>query len=360
MKKIGKILLWIVVILIGLPLAFLLFFWVRNTLYLGSADQQYTNYLDQNKEVLIEADRSAKDRGLLLDSTFYANQVFLLGESHGLADVQKIDQLLLLHLHQRAGLKYYIAEIDSLRADMLNRFLSETPKNDGLLKQFVRDIALRIPQQSSRQLYDKWSEIYDYNSRQPDSLKITVLGLDTDFDQNGYNRDSFMLVNFERIIQEKGLQNEKFYGLFGYFHVLQSPVSSFTLPFAARLKTSGLEAGQHIQSMICYSVDSEIYLPENESYPTPPDKRLDILNSDGPLMLVKGINDLKKVTTPHTVTLFKLDNTSSPYRQSQQLAETRVNLVGQDLRPAQQDLSTTDFFQYVLLIRNSQALSPLQ
>jgi hypothetical protein len=36
-----------------------------------------------------------------------------------------------------------------------------------------------------------------------------------------------------------------------------------------------------------------MFLPKNPNYPSPPDEKLKWMNADGPLMLVKGINDLK-------------------------------------------------------------------
>jgi hypothetical protein len=35
------------------------------------------------------------------------------------------------------------------------------------------------------------------------------------------------------------------------------------------------------------------------------------MNADGPLMLVKGINDLKEVSAPYNTTLFKINGAKS-------------------------------------------------
>ena len=79
------------------------------------------------------------------------------------SDVQKVDQLLLMHLNKKLGLRYYIAEMDSSKANRLNTILSAPEKDTSLLKQLVVDIKYSIPQQSSKELYQKWSSLYDYN-----------------------------------------------------------------------------------------------------------------------------------------------------------------------------------------------------
>lgn len=179
----------------------------------------------------------------LFDSEFYKNKVFLLGENHGTAAVQVVDKALLIHLNQKTGLKYYLAEMDSTWATHLNAFLTNPKKDTALLKQIVRDVALRIPQQSSKELFFKWSEIHNYNQGLPDSARITVIGIDADFEDTSHTltRDSIMFLNFKKMVEAKHLENEQFYGLFGFTHVLQSGINegNFT-PFAAKIRKSSL------------------------------------------------------------------------------------------------------------------------
>jgi hypothetical protein len=110
-------------------------------------------------------------------------------------------------------------------------------------------------------------------------------------------------------------------------------------------------------------VDSENLLPA-QGLPTflIPDKADYIItknvNSDGPVAFVKGIKDLKAVAQENAMTIFKLDNAGSPYRNSGLLATTKVPLFGQTIEPFSEKTVTTDVVQYVLL-RNSKALEPL-
>ncbi len=347
-----------------LPLAFLtlstvVFFIIKNKIYLAGEDQMHINYLNKNKETL---DRKAATFNSF-DSSFYSNNIFILSENHGFEDVQLIDDQLFIHLNKKAGVRFYIAEMDSVRANKLNLFLSNPTADLTLLKSIVRDIALRIPQQSSQQLYDKWLRIHAYNSQLAAGAKLEVLGLDQNFDGENpkISRDSAMLLNFKAFVEKRGLQKEKFYGLFGFYHGLQQGVTEQNrYPFAAKLKrNAALPQFQKVQTITCLMVESEMYVPPFDNMPTPPDQKTSWFNMDGPITLTKGINDLKAVTQPQTMTLFHLDNAASPYQKSQRLAGVKVNLLGDEVLPNNNNQATTGFFQHVILMRGSKSLLPL-
>ena len=252
--------------------------------------------------------------------------------------------------------------MDSSKANRLNAFLSAPEKDTSLLKQLVVDIKYSIPQQSSKELYQKWSSLYDYNKELADSLKITVLGIDKNMHDttSSISRDSIMLLNFKHITTSRGLQHEKFYGLFGYSHVLQSSINQGNFrPFACKLKQSEFGNGKKIKSIMCYNLDSEAYFPKDDQYPSPSDEKTSLLNVDGPLVLVQGINDLRASTREHSITLFNLEKEKSPYKNSQLLAGVKVNFFGGEILPHNKNQKTTDFFQYVVLLRNSGALTKL-
>ncbi|MGV0757112.1 hypothetical protein ACTS95_13160 [Empedobacter brevis] len=351
MKKLFKFLKITFFSFLALIILLFLYFFSSNKLFLGSKNQENIDYLTQSNVLMNDS-----INGKLFDEDFYKAKVFLLGEIHGYADNQKLDKALFQFLNKKIGVKYYIAEMDSLTAKKLNLFLSEKTKDEAKLKEVVQSIGKRIPQQSSQELFNKWSELYEYNKTLNDSMKITVIGIDTDFDKNDskISRDSAMLVNFQHAVKNLKLENEKFYGLFGFFHVLQKNVENGKAPFAERLKKSGIAT----KSFVSYTLESEMYLPKNPQFPTPPDEKIDWINADGPLMLVKGINDLKKLSQQNSVTLFKLDSKNSPYFKSQNLINVKSRVFGENIIPAQNS-TTTDYFQYVFLLRNSKALTKL-
>lgn len=355
-KKIGIICISLLIILLVALGVFALVIKVKNSHFIEQADKQFVDYLNQNKIVL---NKKIYESGKpLFEDKTYKSNVFLLGESHGVANVQTIDKEIFLHLNKKLGLRYYVAEMDSIRANRLNNFLCGLEKDTVLLKKIVIDIRQRIPQQSSVELYEKWSDIYDYNTTLPDTLKLCVIGVDTDFGSDSpISRDSAMIQNFKSIVKKKKIETEKFYGLFGLFHILQNGINSDNFqPFAARLKANGFKT----TSIACLYIDSKIYLPKNDQFPTPPSEQIGFLNMDGPLVLVKGINDLKKASNKNQTTLFNLKAVKSPYFKSKKIITMKTNFFNQVITPFNEQLSTTDFVQYSIIIRNSKALTPIK
>ncbi len=333
-------------------------------MYLGSENETNINYLKTHSEVL---DRTRMDFKSF-DSAFYNNNIFILSENHGFEDVQTIDEALFIHLNKKMGVRFYIAEMDSLRAGRLNTFLKNPVVDEALLKSVVKDIALRIPQQSSQQLYNKWLHLHTYNAQLKADAKIEVLGIDKNFEDDSENtdntkkigRDSAMILNLKNYVDNKHLEKEKFYGLFGFYHSMQSGVlESNRYPFAAKLRRSSYAPFQKVQSIPCLTLESEMYIPKMEGIPTPPDNKTDIVNMNGPFLLVKGINDLKATSQPNSITLYHLDADNSPYRKSQNLAGVNVNFLGDKVLPNNDKQVTTDFFQHVLLLRGSKSLLKL-
>ncbi|MDR2147536.1 MAG: hypothetical protein LBE91_13865 [Tannerella sp.] len=354
MKKIFK---WIGIVfasLLAIALIAVGIFIVRNKMYIGLPDKKTVEYLNKNK-IVLNQNAFEKDAPLF-DNEAYTSDIILLGESHGVADVQSIDKELFLHLNKKIGLRYYVAEMDSIRANQLNIFLNGTYKDTLLLKKFVIEIGKRIPQQSSIELYQKWADIYDYNRNLPDSLKLRVIGIDADFDKKSpISRDSAMIQNFKNIVKSERLERKQFYGLFGLFHVSQNEFKgNNNKPFAARLKADEF----NVTSILCLYVDCEVYMPPNEQFPTPPSQKISFLNMDGPIVLLKGINDFKKASQKGEATLFNLRTTNSPYFESKIAMKT--NFINQAMESKNEQLPIVDFFQYAILVRNSTALTPIK
>jgi hypothetical protein len=351
MKKFLKIIKFTFITILSICILFFLYFFISNKIFLESKNEDNITYLTKNNT---EITNSINDK--LFDDEFYKSKVFLLGEIHGYADNQKLDKELLFFLNKKLGVNYYIAEMDSLTAKKLNDFLSDSSKNQETLKEAVLAIKERIPQQSSQELFDKWNDIYDYNQKLTNSSKITVIGIDKNFDDDSKSaRDSAMVINFKNSIKEMNLENEKFYGLFGYFHVLQNITENGKKTFASELKKSGIKT----TSFVSYTLDSEMYLPKNPQFPTPENEKVDWINADGPLQLVKGINDLKELSKPNTITLFKINSQNSPYLNSQNLIKVKSRVFGESIVPKNGSF-TTDYFQYVFILRNSKALTKLK
>ena len=359
MKLFKKILKWTGISLLSLlaiVLIALTVLLIKNKSFIGALDAQLVEYLNHNKVVL---DKNVFNTQNLFDNDTYESNIILFGESHGLADVQDIDKALFIHLNKKTGARYYLAEMDSIRALQLNTFLAGAEKDTVLLKKFVSGISLRIPQQAGSELYQKWLDIYDYNQTLPDSLKVRVIGVDTDFEgETSVSRDSAMILNFMNIVQREGLENERFYGLFGVFHVFQNGMNKQNFyPFAARLKSRGFK----VKSIACLYVESKTYLPKNSRFPIPLSEKTSLFNMDGPMVLAKGVNNFKKASKKNTVTLFNLTQNGSPclVSGSSKYLNTKVNFLNQQIFPYNEHLAMSDFVQYVIFVRNAKAMSPI-
>ena len=360
MKKVLKAIVYTLAVLISLPVLYASYLYLNTQFHIGTTNAENQAYLNQHVKSVGREQIDETTIASLLDEDFYKAQVILLGENHGFADVQKLDEALVKHLNIKLGLRYYLAEMDSTRAAQLNTYLTANKPNDSLLYSVVKAIGKRIPQQSSQQLFAKWQALHQYNQDLPEDRKLIVLGIDTDFDHPVKNRDSVMLVNFNYLVETNNLQHEQFFGLFGYTHVLQQGYGAANhQPFAARLTKANLPYAQRVISLACYTLDSEMFFPANGPYGGPADEKLGLINADGPLIAAKGIQDLAELSQEETISLFKLNGENSPYNSSQHLAGLKVNLFGNDILPTNKQASTTDMFQYAVLLRNSPALTGL-
>jgi hypothetical protein len=112
----------------------------------------------------------------LFDRDFYRNKVFLLGESHGVQRLQDVDFALLRHLNQRAGVRYYLAEVDCAKAYYLNDYLrtGNAATLDRVFASWVRDRA----QWGNADFRAKIIRIRELNRTLPARRRIRFVGID--------------------------------------------------------------------------------------------------------------------------------------------------------------------------------------
>ena len=434
-------LLLLPVLLLGLGWAgYVAYVWIA----LGRPDPALVTYLRaQQRPVPTAAPAAFPD----FEPGFYANQLFLLGESHGRAAPQELDFALLRHLNQKTGLRNYVAEIDPSQAFFFNRYLATGHEAD--LQTVFRGWDGE-EQWGNQDFYDKVRRIRQLNQTLPPAARIRFIGLDRiqhvgvalqhlrailaqepgpgaagrsavldtlrqlsagpvptepalarlahrllpaflsapDSAGTGaglsaagraqvaqllrnasylrgpsIRRDSVMLLNLQADYVRLGLQNEKLYGLWGMYHVLQSAVSN-SQPFAALVRASALPLRGRVVSLVLFTANSETMIPAG-AIPAalrPPGRSVNVgwLNSAGPVVLVPGIRDLLAAAPAGApATVFRLDAPQAPYRHSLRLATTQAPLMNQTLAPTRAGAATTDYFQYAVLLRNSAAVRPL-
>ena len=360
----------------------------------------------------------------VFDGPFYENRLFLLGEVHGFQKAQELDVALLKHLNERAGVRFYIAEVDAVKAHYMNEYL-KTGDTLTLNKVFRSWIAEKM-QWANRDFYRKIGRIRALNQTLPPARQIQFVGIDQIQDKplaaerltellrgrklpkiariladslvNGLaqnrpdsvvasaarlwlddwqaaptthnrafgrdtatlrqllnnvaylktirSRETIIFTNFQTLLP--ALNNEKLYGFWGYSHVLQQPTLTRGKPFACLVR----ELGMSVVSITCNYLDSYMMLPGGH--------RIDKFNNDSQLMRTEGIDAMRAATRPNTLTLFALNRPGSFARHT----PIRIRY-GPFWPPAQRiefdpKRSMTDYFQYVVLIRNSDMTQPLQ
>jgi len=175
-------------------------------------------------------------------------------------------------------------------------------------------------------------------------------------------RDSVMALNLQAEYARKHLGQEKMYGLWGVYHVLQGPINK-TMPLAALLKNADQPYHHKVVSLPIFALESEVLMPTaalpTAIRPATSYVAFDLANQDGPLVFVKGLKDLAQASPTSNLTLFKLDAPNSPYRHSRLMLDIKAPLFGQNMSATKPNAVTTDYAQYAFLIRGSKALEPL-
>ncbi|MFC6222509.1 erythromycin esterase family protein [Hymenobacter artigasi] len=112
----------------------------------------------------------------LFDQKFYDNQLFLLGEAHGVQRPQELDFALLKHLNQRAGVRTYVAEVDCAKAYYLNEYLRTG--DEATLDLVFRSWLAETSQWANQDFRAKLQRIRAWNLTLPANRKVRFLGLD--------------------------------------------------------------------------------------------------------------------------------------------------------------------------------------
>jgi hypothetical protein len=203
------------------------------------------------------------------------------------------------------------------------------------------------------------------------SLKHLVTSLG--FIGAGMNRDSVFYRNFESQLSINGWQEKKMYGFVGYFHTLQTGFNN-TEPFASLLVKHKKAAGR-VASMQMMVIESKVMMPfiapiskmmpravaekfirETPGFPTDLRYVPYALSNDEPMMMIRGVENLKACSQPNSITLFRLTGKDSPFNRTNELA---VITGFQTLKPTNQAVATSGIFQYVIFFRGSGPATPL-
>lgn len=171
------------------------------------------------------------------------------------------------------------------------------------------------------------------------------------------NRDSIIVENLKIIIKENKLEEEKFYGLWGYYHIYQNEINH-GYGLAGLLKKYYSVSSIAIQSSKCKMMVPSQYLPKIAREKNSRYSYSKIPNNDGIMFSTKGIKSLKKISEKNTSVIYKLNGEGSPYTKGVSLVNIS-KLFGQGLKSTNKNTNTLDYFQYVILIKNSESVTPI-
>lgn len=170
--------------------------------------------------------------------------------------------------------------------------------------------------------------------------------------ESGVNRAEAMFRNYKQLYSVLNFENEKLYGMWGYFHSHQVPVVFVGQDFASKLVDSDHPSSKKVISIVCFPIDSKYnaWDSKSETWTKKP-----FSYDDKSLLQVDGIEYLKELTTVNTTTLFKINGLNSPFAKTGSLfngTAPQGKLMG--------DFKLRDYaYQYVILMRNSDWLNPL-
>jgi hypothetical protein len=173
----------------------------------------------------------------------------------------------------------------------------------------------------------------------------------------GITRDVVAARLTQFLTTEMHLQHEKLYGLWGYTHAMQAGVNK-SPTFSGLLA----KAGRRVVTMPIMTKDSRM-LVHRDHVPFMFRKKdetfveMTYVDADGRIFGVDGFGELEPVTVPNQTTLIKLNAPGSPYGSKLTLVKVG-GMTGTKIAPDDKEHTvTTDYFQYVFVVRNSPAVS---
>ena len=337
----------------------------------GWAQSDSISYREIPKEEILAG---SADNFKLFDEAFYQNQLFLLGESHGVQKPQEVDFELLKHLNQKVGVRYYIAEVDATKAYYMNQYLKTG--DDATLRKVFRSWVENKAQWANNDFFRKIQRIRALNQTLPANRQIQFVGIDRIHD------NKLVAEHLTQLIQGKKLPKASQPLADSLMQRLGRPFADRredepagawvaggdvdrAKPFACLVKESDLYLHDKVVSITFSYLDSYSMVPTAYLPPFWQDKgktytRLDKFNQDSELMHTEGIDAMRAATRPNSLTLFALDRPGSFAR------KTPIRIKYAPYMPKTQQMQfdpahpTTDYFQYVILVRNSDMTEPME
>lgn len=413
---IKKILKFIFITIVGLFLLILISYYS----FLGweyITGNKYVDYLQNHSETTALENSFTFE---LVEDDIKKSKLILVGEIHGSREPSLYDYDFFTHLHKNFGVKTYVAEFDCVQAILLNEFMETGDQN--LLHEILQNWAVEQGR-NNQDYFDKYVKFHNYYQQLPAHEKFTFVGIDkvqdwaltlqyvnglstidssltliesTDEDymaqlklrltkltelygenadtlfllthvmenisfvENKTNREKVMFENFNKLYHHQNLKDQKVYGFFGLFHIMQYRVNG-KHPLASMIRTSDLGLEDKILSFNFLLNDSYMVM-ESKALP-------EFLRDEGRytrmpisadfmlVMYIYGIQDFKRMTEENQKSIIKMNGENSPYEDSNRLNKTIQIL------PVTNVFKMTDkgkpYVQYTVFVRGSDWAKPM-
>ncbi|MFD0765037.1 hypothetical protein ACFQZI_09230 [Mucilaginibacter lutimaris] len=145
----------------------------------GHAQNIKTAYLAKNSATW--DDKGFKNMDCVFTPEILKNQLFMIGEGHGIAYSYDIQYSLVNYLRQKAGVKYLFMELGYLDGIILNNYL-KTGDDSTYTTAFQKYNGTYYYNKSVHELFKK---LYKLNTTLPDNQKIVILPVDI---EHGYRK----------------------------------------------------------------------------------------------------------------------------------------------------------------------------
>lgn len=327
-------------------------------------DEILKKYIGENYAI-ISSEKEARLDLSIMDSDLEANKIFLIGENHGVKANVDLKMKFLKYFKEKTNFKYYICELPFSMTYFLNKYLKTGDHN------ILMDIyePIKGTDAWNKDEYNFWIDLYKYNGKFSEDDRIVPIGIDIEHQpknafkfmeyslENGYyskfrfvNKNLLNMLdvyqgnNFNGIRDEKIYENflkisshlpkGKYFGQMGLSHVFQRPFP-YVNWFASSLNKNASTFKGKVLS-IAYAYEDCKYL-----YPT---KRKNYVSHINTLDL--SIVELRPYINSK-YTIFKLNQKSSPFSE---------RLIWPLSHKFPKEGVTTDYFQYLLVIKGSEAM----
>lgn len=367
-------------------------------------------YLQSN----IESSTNPEDMTFqLMYDDLQKSKLILVGEIHGFQDATKFDPVFFSFLRKEFQVKHFLVEMDFAQAHYLNIY--NQTGDEKLLDEILNNWVVNIGRESLdykdkfkklRQIYlhegeftyygnnnisdielvkrfsnEVLNQSFNYESEESDSIQLIEIQekfiqsqvpanhfwladyvlKNVEYSIKGKYREEILTENLIALYDRYNLSNEKVFGSYGLGHTVLAPFEGGYKSMATRFAEIRTDFKDAILSTNFVFLDSKMSVHSNGLPSFMQDEgdytNLSVSYDNIFTSYLIGIDDLRRVTEDESFNLIKLNRKDSPYRHSKRLSTMfKILPFGQILNAAENNV-TTDYYDYLILVRNSDGLS---